>query len=136
VTRARRSPMPGLPLLLVLGALLTWLIVVAPQTRADNNPPCLGAAATIVGDKDANPGDGKITGTDGNDIIVGTEGNDTIDGGGGDDRICGQGGDDTITGGAASTGSTAARARTPAMPSGRSTARRRRTQIRRNTHSG
>jgi hypothetical protein len=100
VTRARRSPMPGLPLLLVLGALLTWLIVAAPQTRADNNPPCLGAAATIVGDKDANPGDGKITGTDGNDIIVGTEGNDTIDGGGGDDRICGQGGDDTITGGA------------------------------------
>ena len=99
MTRIRRSPVTGLSLLLVLGALLTWLVATAPRTRADNPPQCLGAAATIVGDKDANPGDGKITGTEGNDVIVGTEGNDTIDGGGGDDGICGLGGNDTITGG-------------------------------------
>ena len=42
-------------------------------------------AATIVGDKDANPGDGKITGTDGNDIITGGDGFDRVNGGPGQD---------------------------------------------------
>ena len=85
--------------LLLLGPTAAWLAVTSPGASGAE-PECLGAVATIVGDNDANPGDGTITGTDGNDIIVGTEGDDVIDGAGGDDRICGLGGADTLTGGA------------------------------------
>lgn len=92
---ARRSRSAAL---LLLGLSAAW-VAVNPPPVAGAEPECLGAAATIVGDNDAAPGDGTITGTDGDDIIVGTEGDDVIDGGGGDDRICGLGGADTLTGG-------------------------------------
>jgi hypothetical protein len=95
MTRARRA---ALAAMLLVGSVATVEIASAPQVEADSTD-CMGAPATIVGDKDATPGDGVIRGTDGNDIIIGTEGPDKIEGGGGDDRICGQGGDDSLVGG-------------------------------------
>jgi hypothetical protein len=92
---ARRSLTAAL---LAIGLLAAWM-VVAPPGVSQTEPQCLGATATIVGDQDSMPGDGKITGTADSDIIVGTEEADVIDGLGGDDRICGLGGDDKITGG-------------------------------------
>jgi Ca2+-binding RTX toxin-like protein len=86
--------------LLVFGTLSVWMITApSPLSAAPTDTSCMGGPATIVGDNDATPGDGKITGTDGNDVILGTEGTDTIDAGAGDDRICGLGGDDTLVGG-------------------------------------
>jgi Ca2+-binding RTX toxin-like protein len=86
--------------LLVTGATSAWLVLSPPvHSAAQVDTTCMGGAATITGDQDATPGDGKITGTDGNDVIIGTEGNDVIEGGAGDDRICGLGGNDTVTGG-------------------------------------
>ena len=86
--------------LLVFGTVSVWVVVTPPlHSSAQVDNECMGAAATITGDADAAPGDGKITGTDGPDVIQGTEGNDTIDSGAGDDRICGLGGDDTLSGG-------------------------------------
>ena len=95
MTRARRA---ALAAMLLVGSVITWEMMSAPQVKAEPND-CMGAPATIVGDADATPGDGVIRGTDGNDIIIGTEGPDKIEGGGGDDRICGQGGDDSLVGG-------------------------------------
>ena len=95
MTRARRA---ALATMLLVGSVTAWGIISAPDVKADPTD-CMGAPATIVGDKDATPGDGVIRGTDGADIIIGTEGNDKIEGGGGDDRICGQGGDDSLAGG-------------------------------------
>ena len=84
--------------LLVVGPMAAWLIVTSPDVQGADTE-CLGATATIVGDQDANPGDGVINGTDGADVILGTEGVDKIDGHLGDDRICGLGGDDSLVGG-------------------------------------
>ncbi len=95
MTRARRAAMVAM---LLVGPMTAWNIMAAPQVNAEPTD-CMGSPATIVGDKDATPGDGVIRGTDGNDIIIGTEGPDKIEGGGGDDRICGQGGDDSLSGG-------------------------------------
>ena len=95
MTRAWRAAMVAM---LLVGSMTAWEMMSAPQVRAETTD-CMGAPATIVGDKDANPGDGVIRGTDGNDIIIGTEGPDKIEGEGGDDRICGQGGDDSLIGG-------------------------------------
>ena len=95
MTRARRV---ALSALLLASPIVGWGMLSAPQVQADPNA-CMGEAATIVGDKDATPGDGVIRGTDGTDIIIGTEGNDKIEGMGGDDRVCGQGGDDSLAGG-------------------------------------
>lgn len=95
MTRARRA---GLAALLLVGPISAWELASAPEANAEPTD-CMGAAATIVGDKDAAPGDGVIRGTDGPDVILGTEGNEKIEGGGGDDRICGQGGDDSLVGG-------------------------------------
>jgi Ca2+-binding RTX toxin-like protein len=85
--------------LLVSGALSVWSITSPGLSAAPADTSCMGGPATITGDNDATPGDGKITGTDGNDVIQGTEGNDVIEAGAGDDRICGLGGDDALTGG-------------------------------------
>ena len=93
---AKRSSLAGL---LLLGSVAGLVVVAAPQVRGEEPPQCLGAPATIIGDADAEPGDGTIAGTAGNDIIVGTEGDDVIAADAGDDRICGMGGDDKITGG-------------------------------------
>jgi len=95
MTRARRTAMAAM---LLVGSMTAWGMMTAPQVKAEPTD-CMGTPATIVGDKDATPGDGVIRGTDGNDIIIGTEGPDKIEGGGGDDRICGQGGDDSLVGG-------------------------------------
>jgi RTX calcium-binding nonapeptide repeat (4 copies) len=95
MTRARHV---ALATMLLVGSVGAWEMMAAPRVKA-GPADCMGAAATIVGDSDATPGDGVIRGTDGNDVIVGTEGNDKIEGGGGDDRICGQGGDDNLVGG-------------------------------------
>ena len=95
MTRARRT---ALAAMLLVGAFGAWELASAPEVNAEPTD-CMGAAATIVGDKDATPGDGVIRGTDGPDVILGTEGNEKIEGGGGDDRICGQGGDDSLVGG-------------------------------------
>jgi hypothetical protein len=95
MTRARRA---ALAAMLLVGSVTAWGLMSAPQVKAEPTD-CMGAPATIVGDKDAAPGDGIIRGTDGPDVILGTEGNEKIEGGGGDDRICGQGGDDSIVGG-------------------------------------
>ncbi len=84
---------------LVFGTLSGWLITSPRLSAAPTDTTCMGGPATITGDNDVTPGDGKITGTDGNDVIMGTEGNDTIEAGAGDDRICGLGGDDTLVGG-------------------------------------
>jgi len=95
MTRARRAAMVTM---LLVGPMTAWNMVAAPQVNAEPTD-CMGSPATIIGDKDATPGDGVIRGTDGNDVIIGTEGPDKIEGGGGDDRICGQGGDDSLSGG-------------------------------------
>jgi hypothetical protein len=95
MTRARRA---ALAAMLLVGSVTAGVLIPAPGVNADPTD-CMGTPATIVGDKDATPGDGVIRGTDGNDIIIGTEGPDKIEGGGGDDRICGQGGDDSLVGG-------------------------------------
>src|SRR5205085_6384425 len=91
MTRARRAAMVAM---LLFGSMTAWAMLSAPRVKAEPTD-CMGPPATIVGDKDANPGDGVIRGTDGNDIIIGIEGPDKIEGEGGDDRICGQGGDDS-----------------------------------------
>jgi RTX calcium-binding nonapeptide repeat (4 copies) len=90
---------PSLAGLLLLGSVAGSLLVGAPQVSGQEPPQCLGAPATIIGDADATPGDGTISGTPGNDIIVGTEGDDVIAADAGDDRVCGMGGADKITGG-------------------------------------
>jgi Ca2+-binding RTX toxin-like protein len=95
MTRARRAAMVAMVL---VGSTTAWGVLSAPRVNAEPTD-CMGAQATIIGDKDATPGDGVIRGTDGNDIIIGTEGPDKIEGMGGDDRICGQGGDDNLIGG-------------------------------------
>jgi hypothetical protein len=95
MTRARRA---ALAAMLLIGFLTTGELASAPGAQA-NPAECMGAAATIVGDADATPGDGIIKGTDGPDVIIGTEGPEKIEGGGGDDRICGQGGNDSLVGG-------------------------------------
>jgi RTX calcium-binding nonapeptide repeat (4 copies) len=95
MTRARRAAVAAM---LLVGFFSALEITSAPRVNAEQTD-CMGGPATIVGDKDATPGDGVIRGTDGNDIIIGTEGPDKIEGGGGDDRICGQGGDDSLVGG-------------------------------------
>jgi hypothetical protein len=95
MTRVRRAVTVAM---LLAGSMTVGGMISAPQVNAEPTD-CMGVPATIVGDKDATPGDGVIRGTDGNDVILGTEGPDKIEGGGGDDRICGQGGDDSIVGG-------------------------------------
>jgi hypothetical protein len=95
MTRAWRAAVAAM---LLVGSFAAWEVTSASPVNAEPTD-CMGAPATIVGDKDATPGDGVIRGTDGNDIIIGTEGPDKIEGGGGDDRICGQGGDDSLVGG-------------------------------------
>ena len=95
MTRARRAAVAAM---LLVGSFAALEVTFPSEVNAEPTD-CMGAPATIVGDKDATPGDGVIRGTDGNDIIIGTEGPDKIEGGGGDDRICGQGGDDSLVGG-------------------------------------
>jgi len=85
--------------LLVFGTLSVWLTTSPRLSAAPTDTSCMGGPATITGDSDATPGDGTITGTDGNDVILGTEGDDTVNSGAGDDRICGLGGKDTLNGG-------------------------------------
>lgn len=96
MNHVRRSVLAAL---LLLAPLSAWFVVQAPDVSGAESK-CLGLAPTIVGDQDAAPGDGTITGTDGDDVIVATEKDDTIDAGDGDDRVCGLGGDDTLVGGA------------------------------------
>lgn len=93
---ARRTHMA---VLLAFGILAAWTITTSPRVLGQATEECLGSPATVVGDNDASPGDGKITGTEGPDIIIGTEGDDVIDAGPGDDRVCGLGGNDQVTGG-------------------------------------
>lgn len=91
---ARRGLAAGL---LVVGSLSAYLVVTSTGVRGAEET-CLGEAATIIGDTDAAPGDGTITGTADADVIIGTEGDDVIVGAGGDDRICGLGGEDELSG--------------------------------------
>jgi RTX calcium-binding nonapeptide repeat (4 copies) len=92
----RRAPVA---VMLVLGTMSVWQVTSPRLSAVAADTDCMGLPATITGQNDATPGDGKISGTDGNDVILGTEGNDTIEAGAGDDRICGLGGDDNLTGG-------------------------------------
>jgi Ca2+-binding RTX toxin-like protein len=79
--------------IVVVGAVIAALFVVAAPAGAQDGPTCFGEPATIV----AEPGVLTI-GTDGADVIVGTSGPDIIRGLRGDDLICGWGGNDVIRG--------------------------------------
>jgi hypothetical protein len=71
---------------LLVAAVLTALLPLAPWRASAAAPAATKAGCTIVG-------------TAGPDVLVGTSGDDVICGRGGDDRLTGKGGDDELRGG-------------------------------------
>lgn len=67
----------------------TIVLSALPPAAAAAPPTCFGRAATIIADDV----DGKVVGTQGNDVIVGKDGPFSIDARGGNDRICVGGGE-------------------------------------------
>src|SRR3954468_24647706 len=64
----------------------------AAVARAGTEPPCHGAAPTLVG----TDGDDQIHGTDGPDVILALGGDDSVESGSGNDIVCLGPGNDAV----------------------------------------